>query len=167
MDFNSEQNSKLKNNSVFNEKIYENFNGINQELLPVLYFLYWACSESVGMIDSVLHCYHCKTSRKKLITRKEMALVHWKNFTCEPIRSKLIKISSGKSSSATEWLCSIELLIIRVLQWTTTSLAASLHWEFSFWGGRKWCQCLFKDSHYFRNDDFEAKLWFKTSLVML
>ena len=58
-----------------------------------------------------------------------MVLVHWKSFSCEPIHSKLIKISSGKSSSATEWLCSIEILIMRVLQWTTTSLAAwsSLH----------------------------------------
>ena len=38
MDFNSKQNSKLKNNSFFNEKIYENVNGIHQEMLAVLFF---------------------------------------------------------------------------------------------------------------------------------
>ena len=38
MDFNPKQNSKLKNHSILNERIYENFDGIHQEMLQVLFF---------------------------------------------------------------------------------------------------------------------------------
>ena len=38
MDFNSKQNSKLKNHSILNEKIYENFDGIHKEMLHIIFF---------------------------------------------------------------------------------------------------------------------------------
>ena len=39
MDFNPKQNSKLKNHSILNAKVYENFDGIHQEMLLVLFYL--------------------------------------------------------------------------------------------------------------------------------
>ena len=38
MDFNPKQDSKLKNHRILNEKIYENFDGIHQEMLLVRFF---------------------------------------------------------------------------------------------------------------------------------